>query len=356
MMRFSGRFWTLAAGFWGLAGCAGSPAAPEEANEPAPVVEEAGEEPAGLAYHERSELERLGREASRAIAPVVCGAGPAARACRRALSRGVKGYAGAFSAAGVSELVAAVDGGAVLLRLAAEGPEMVDRLEEVDVSACRVVGGAQQRLVCRVPEAVEGGFTVGLRQVRVEGARLVAEALALPRLEAPRTVFFAGWREAGGRLEVRVHDIARLAQTLTIDMAGAGGCRHRAFALSDGGFQELDGCTTQQYEDHGAAEMAVYASQLDEPLLARRRAIGACYADEARRLEEAGGEALGAGEVQVRMLIGSPGAVVSCEVVADSLQNDAVSRCVCRKLVQTSFPPVPAEGTFEVGYPFAFEP
>jgi TonB family protein len=62
-----------------------------------------------------------------------------------------------------------------------------------------------------------------------------------------------------------------------------------------------------------------------------------------------------AGRIAIQFTIGSSGGVSSCSVTGDSMGNNLVSSCVCRRVQRWRFPP-PDEGSVTVSYSFVFTP
>lgn len=385
-----------------LAACASTPEPTAETHD-APT-EEASEsaEPSRPEFHSESDAERLSRDAARQIARPVCGSGPEARDCRRTVGRGALAYRGEFSAAGADEVIVVSENSAVLVRNRAGNWAAASRIEDVDIRSCLVTtdddGG--HGLLCRVPVFREDGY--GLEVYRVDASadgELAIDALDVPKAGDVDSVLFAGWKNDADRVHLRLHAADQVASArTTIDMGGAGGCRHDTYAFEPTGqLRPVDRCTTDATLDQGAGANTAYENRLGDPLMKRNRQYVRCYRDELQRLEEEAelrekleaqcdeGTAPDdvdceetfaseddaeddedaessaerqepAGQIQTRLVIGSPGSPVACRVVSSELQNERVETCLCRELMQTEFPPVPEGSFFDVTYPFNFTP
>lgn len=402
----------LATGLCLWSACASAPEPePEEDDMPAWVTQGAREKERPV-YHAESDAERLDKREARPIISQICASAEDAEACSDELGAGLRGYRGAFSEPGADEWIVAAGADAALLTRAGSEWVVSSRLPDVDVEGCRLLGHASglDALLCRVPVFREDGYALELYEVGVsDDGQLVIDALDIPKVTDVDTVFFAGWRDDGG-LQIRIHDAKTVRGPKTLDMNAGASCRHRTFdvrANSEVSLHEVDACTTELTSEQGARNQSSYESRLREPIMEKNRDYVMCYQRELERLreeakqraelidaciegtaeepddcppdeeleaieeeraaedsddqsDEAGDEEDDeprlAGELRARLVIGSPGAAVSCEVVETTMQSERVETCLCRELMKTSFPPVPEGKFFDVTYPFEFSP
>ena len=398
-----------------LAACASSPEPTDDSDQsteqPEPERSPASELPE---YHAQSDAERPSYDEAKRIARGVCGSTPEARECRRSVTNGAQVYRGSFSASDADELAVATDEAAVLLRKNGGSWTSISRLEDVDIDHCLVVDAADgsNSLLCRVPAFREQGYALELHAVRVaDDGQLALEALDVPKAADVDSVLFAGWKNGAGSIRVRVHDAQDVARgKQTVNMGEAGGCEHLTYVFEPGnGLQRMDTCTTQATADQATGQNTSYESRLSDPLMKRNRQYVRCYRDELVRIKEEAeqrerltglceeghapeevdcseyvdedeeGDGDGdaavadasegpeegaeetppaelAGQIQTRLVIGSPGAPVACQVVNSTMVNEQVETCLCRELMKTEFPPVPQGAFFDVTYPFDFSP
>jgi hypothetical protein len=396
------------------AGCASTSEPTQEDKVPAKTE---ASEPVRPTYHAESDAEKLGYDEAKRVARVVCGAEPAARECRRSVGRSALGYSGAFSAPGADEMVVVADDSTTLLLRENGRWTRVAQLAGTDAESCLVAnGGETDSLICRLPVARDDGYATEFYRIYVgEDEPLVKDSLDLPKATDVDAVLFAGWKNGSDGIEVRIHDASKVrSKQQTIDMNASGECKHRTFVYQPNGttaLRELDECTTSETLDQTSSDRSTYEGGLRDPLSGRNRYYAMCYQNEIDRLtklaeqrkeltekceagaasddvdcstyleDEEGAKAAKAGSetdadaegavdeeqdvadpkklagtITTRIVIGSTGAPVACEVVESTMNSSRVESCLCREMMKTAFPPVPKGSFFDVTYPFDFSP
>jgi hypothetical protein len=352
-------------------------------------------------YHAESDAVLLKTPESRALVEASCAATDTPNACRAQADRRLRGYRGSFSAPGADEVLVGVGPSAVLLAERAGKWTVVARAPNVDLDHCLLgepaANDAPNDLVCRAATLDDWGHSLEFFRLaastQTDESNLTVTPLDTPHATDVDTALFAGWKHEGELIEVRFHKETEVKGASQVDFGNTQTCRYRTFSYErapEPKLAELDACKSggsdTATDEDARSNYATYDSRLQQPISNRNRAFAMCYQRELDRIaalaeaqtevadakakaanegdapqdpqdsQDSQDQQLTAGQIQVRFVIGSSGAPVSCEVANTTLDNPNVEHCLCREIMNTEFPPVPAGKFVDVTYPFSFAP